>query len=220
MCRRELADSYFEAPDLLEEISSDEVALYENSYQWFYEGRNGWWLYDKRASDDIEAAFKEGSPKCELLIAGYLYVIDFEKMMQYRRNEPLRQRHVKRDIPDSNQTKGIAGLRRTITVENSGSDTACAPSPQVTIAPQQRIPSATNNSRSLLRESQPGISPQPSVRARRSAPTQSASVSTATTSTRSIPAAVVELPSNDVDNITERLEGTVLRPGGYHETYL
>jgi hypothetical protein len=114
MCRQVVPDAYFEAPELLEAISSEEVPLYDDGYQWFYEGRDGWWIYDKRASDDIEAAFKSGLPKCDLLIAGHIYVIDFVKSLQYRRDEPHRQRQIKRDLPNGNVTKGIAGLRQYI----------------------------------------------------------------------------------------------------------
>ena len=104
--------------------------------QWFYEGRNGWWEYDERTTAELEEAYKESlnvvadegeqvdsgsspqhgnettSKSCELLIAGFLYVIDFEHMIQYRRNEPQRRRRVKRDVRDQIENrKGVAGLR-------------------------------------------------------------------------------------------------------------
>ena len=128
MCRQPIPDVYFDSPHLIEDIKDDEIPLYEDGYQWFYEGRNGWWLYDKRASDDIEDAHSKKLPKCELLIAGYLYVIDFEKMLQYRRSEPQRQRRVKRDRPDSESTKGIAGLRRQNTAVAACGSTSRVPS--------------------------------------------------------------------------------------------
>ena len=40
-----------------------------------YEGRNGWWLYDERTSQEIEKSFKKSDQRCELLIAGFLYII-------------------------------------------------------------------------------------------------------------------------------------------------
>ena len=105
-------------------------------HQWFYEGRNGWWEYDERTTSELEEAYKESlkvvsderesdesgsspqdgnvttSKSCELLIAGFLYVIDFEHMIQYRRNEPQRRRRVKRDARDQIENrKGVAGLR-------------------------------------------------------------------------------------------------------------
>ena len=43
-----------------------------------YEGRNGWWLYDERTSQEIEKSFKKSDLRCELLIAGFLYIIGKE----------------------------------------------------------------------------------------------------------------------------------------------
>ena len=40
-----------------------------------YEGRNGWGLYDERTSQEIEKSFKKADQRCELLIAGFLYII-------------------------------------------------------------------------------------------------------------------------------------------------
>ena len=144
MCRREIPAGYLENPSLLQPLaapasskasidaSSEELST---QYQWFYEGRNGWWEYDERTTAELEEAYKDalktmtseeteqettGSPSsqgndtnnCELLIAGFLYVIDFENMIQYRRNEPQRRRRVKRDARDQiANMKGIAGLR-------------------------------------------------------------------------------------------------------------
>ena len=159
MCRREIPSGYLENPSLLHPLiatptpaaeanckssSSDfqptEAGILEQSpsqsYQWFYEGRNGWWEYDERTTAELEEAYKTNEAKeepepgeessipgsdttttvnnahCELLIAGFLYVIDFEHMIQYRRNEPQRRRKVKRDARDQIMNrKGVAGLR-------------------------------------------------------------------------------------------------------------
>ena len=43
-----------------------------------YEGRNGWWLYDERTSHEIEKSFKNAEQRCELLIAGFLYIVGKE----------------------------------------------------------------------------------------------------------------------------------------------
>ena len=142
MCRREIPSGYLENPSLLHPLTStaaskDSIDSSETEftpqYQWFYEGRNGWWEYDERTTAELEEAYKtslktaadtgetsssspnqgqDSSNNCELLIAGFLYVIDFENMMQYRRNEPQRRRRVKRDIPAQiTNRKGIAGIR-------------------------------------------------------------------------------------------------------------
>ncbi|KAL1440937.1 hypothetical protein MTO96_008984 [Rhipicephalus appendiculatus] len=50
------------------------------------------------------------APTCEVLIAGFLYIVDFEHMVQVRRNDFSRRRRVKRDLA-SVPKKGIAGIR-------------------------------------------------------------------------------------------------------------
>ena len=50
--------------------------------RWFYEGRNGWWQYDERTSADLEAHYMTDAQSCELLIAGFLYTVDFTSMLQ------------------------------------------------------------------------------------------------------------------------------------------
>ena len=89
---------------------------YEDGGQWFYEGRGGWWQYDQRTSVEIEAAMAREEERCELLIAGSLYIIDFEHMLQYRRNDPSRRRRIKRDQA-SGPKKGVAGLRLDVVEE-------------------------------------------------------------------------------------------------------
>ena len=41
-------------------------------YKWFYEGRNGWWQYKERASDQIEEAFLGGQQTIEVFIAEFI----------------------------------------------------------------------------------------------------------------------------------------------------
>lgn len=98
----------------VEENASADVAPAKEdtvrSYKWFYEGRNGWWLYEDRASDQIEEAFSEGKQAIEILIAGFAYVIDIENMVQYRKNYPTRRRRIKRDKKQADK-KGVAGLK-------------------------------------------------------------------------------------------------------------
>ena len=104
---------------------SPQVQETENSYedggQWFYEGRGGWWQYDQRTSVEIEAAMAREEERCELLIAGSLYIIDFEHMLQYRRNDPSRRRRIKRDQA-SGPKKGVAGLRLDVVEEPQEED--------------------------------------------------------------------------------------------------
>lgn len=52
---------------------------------WIYSGKlNGWWQYDERASQEIEAAFQnQGQKQLQIHIAGFIYTVDFEKMVKF-----------------------------------------------------------------------------------------------------------------------------------------
>ncbi|XP_063919904.1 E3 ubiquitin-protein ligase RNF146-like [Zophobas morio] len=111
MCRQEIPRDFIEQPNLLEKPQQTEVAEgFDGGYQWFYEGRNGWWQYDERTSRELESSYKKGERTCEFLIAGFLYIVDLENMLQLRRNDPSRRRKIKRDFATIPK-KGIAGLR-------------------------------------------------------------------------------------------------------------
>lgn len=58
----------------------------------------------------MESAYQKGERCCELLIAGFLYIADFDAMLQYRRNDPCRRRRIKRDLATIS-SKGVAGLK-------------------------------------------------------------------------------------------------------------
>ncbi|KAH8410729.1 hypothetical protein KR222_001816 [Zaprionus bogoriensis] len=75
-----------------------------------YSHCTGWWQYDDRTSQDIEEAFKKGDKSCSILVAGYVYIVDLEQLVQQRQNEPTRCRRVKRDLANIPK-KGVAGLR-------------------------------------------------------------------------------------------------------------
>lgn len=113
MCRQEIPADFFNEPKLLREMEIKEKALsiFDEGYQWFYEGRNGWWQYDERTSNELEKKYKNGDKFFELLIAGFLYIIDLENMRQCRRNDQTRRRKIKRDLRTVPDVKGIAGLR-------------------------------------------------------------------------------------------------------------
>ncbi|SPP76618.1 E3 ubiquitin-protein ligase rnf146 isoform X2 [Drosophila guanche] len=111
MCRREIPSEFLDHPTLVNGIEDICVTrATEDGYQWYYEGRNGWWQYDDRTSQDIEEAFKKGEKSCSILVAGYVYVVDLEQLVQQRQNEPTRCRRVKRDLANIPK-KGVAGLR-------------------------------------------------------------------------------------------------------------
>ena len=121
MCRRPISPGFFSNPNLLQLAKSGSPEA--EAHKWFYEGRNGWWEYDKRTAEDLETAFQKSQipdenpddserETCELLIAGFLYTIDFEDMVQHRRNEPHKRRRIKRDVLSNVENyKGVAGLR-------------------------------------------------------------------------------------------------------------
>lgn len=123
LCRRDIPQEYLENPNLVYGVQEATSATTEDGYQWFYEGRNGWWLYDERTSQEIEESYKKGDKFCTILVAGYVYVVDFESMLQQRQNDPSRKRQVKRDL-STTPRKGVAGLRIDGSTESSLSSTS------------------------------------------------------------------------------------------------
>lgn len=113
LCRQEIPSDFFNDPKLLceNEIKEKSLSIFDEGYQWFYEGRNGWWQYDERTSLELENRYKQGDKMFELLIAGFLYVIDLENMRQFRRNDQTRRRRIRRDLRNVPGIKGIAGLK-------------------------------------------------------------------------------------------------------------
>lgn len=110
MCRKDIPVQFLRNPQLLSD-AEDKTAEAESRYIWYYQGRNGWWQYDERTSCDLEEAHNAGTKTIELLIAGFLYTIDLDEMVQKRRNDPSRSRKIKRDIADIPDKKGVAGIR-------------------------------------------------------------------------------------------------------------
>ncbi|KAI8426280.1 hypothetical protein MSG28_005165 [Choristoneura fumiferana] len=58
-----------------------------------------WWKYDERSNVELETAFNAGEPECTLLLAGALYRINFQSMVQMRQSDRTRRRRVQRDTP-------------------------------------------------------------------------------------------------------------------------
>lgn len=112
MCRTDFPIEFLERPELLMPIDAiaSTSSADQNEYQWFYKGRNGWWQYDERTCQEIEDAYKNGDKHCTILVAGYVYVVDFGQMLQQRQTDPSRKRQVKRDLATIPK-KGVAGLR-------------------------------------------------------------------------------------------------------------
>lgn len=111
LCRQDIPVEFCNDPTLLRKEDLLREVSFEDGYQWYYQGMNGWWQYDERASTEIEENYKKGVKTLEMLIAGFLYIIDFENMLQYRRNDPTRRRKIKRDLVSIPDKKGVAGLK-------------------------------------------------------------------------------------------------------------
>lgn len=109
MCRQEIPADFLDHPTLLSAIEMEKEEIHPGGYQWFYEGRNGWWRYDERTNSEIEEAYSSGETSVTLLIAGHNYDIDFNTMRQSRTNCPGLRRAIKRDTVTS-KAKGTAGL--------------------------------------------------------------------------------------------------------------
>jgi len=113
LCRQDIPVDFFRDPKLIcaEEVQEKSLHIFDEGYQWFYEGRRGWWQYDDRTSRELEVRYKKGEKTFELLIAGFLYIIDLENMRQIRRNDQTRRRRIRRDLRSIPDIKGIAGLK-------------------------------------------------------------------------------------------------------------
>lgn len=111
LCRAPIPRGYLKQADQIRRSRSDFEGCLSgvNNWQWFYEGRNGWWKFEQRHNEDIEASYMENADRFESLICGHLYVIDFKDMVQYRKDQLGRRRKIKRDVVLA-QCKGVAGL--------------------------------------------------------------------------------------------------------------
>ena len=107
MCRNPIPPQLVAKPDSVHDEDKTEL----NDVHWMYEAKNGgWWLYEKRLSNEIEKVFVAKKPQTEVQISGFSYVIDFEQMVQYRTDKPDRRRSIKRETADNRQYKGVAGI--------------------------------------------------------------------------------------------------------------
>ncbi|CAH2039618.1 unnamed protein product, partial [Iphiclides podalirius] len=122
MCRNVIPSDYLNNPVVLTQDKKPEEN-HNQDYQWYYEGGNGWWKYDKRSNTYLEETYSKGEKEGSLLLAGNLYRIDFEKNVQVRVNDQTKTRKIRRDTPFL-PSKGIAGIRVTNGLE---------PEPQVEI---------------------------------------------------------------------------------------
>lgn len=107
LCRQHIPVDFDKNPTVLER---EEINTLDDGYQWFYEGKNGWWQYEKRTSDEIEENHKLNNKKFDLLICGTMYTIDLERNIQFNRDSPNRRRKIKRENANNISVKGVAGV--------------------------------------------------------------------------------------------------------------
>ena len=117
LCRTDIPVNVLESPQLvnLNESGIKVEPSDDDFYVWYYEGRNGWWEYDDRTNFEIENQFnRDPNNKFEILIAGFLYIIDFESGYQMRLDNANKKRRIKRDFKNINANKGVAGISKSI----------------------------------------------------------------------------------------------------------
>jgi E3 ubiquitin-protein ligase RNF146 len=189
LCRTAIPPDFVNKPQLLCKKDVLNSSALEDGTQWFYAGNNsGWWKYDPRTNKDIEDKYTEGIKKFEILIAGFLYVIDFEQMVQYRHTDTNKKRSIKRDHEHKIPTKGVAGLihnKEDDSVERESADgdgdadsLTSLTTPQTTPIPLATATPAdlSNNNRSLGFPSPiTHLSPQSMDTRRHSTPTEASS---------------------------------------------
>ena len=67
-------------------------------------------MYEKRTSSEIENAYNEQKKTLRIQISGFFYIVDFDKMVQFREDIPSRKRRIKRDVVRTEDVKGVAGI--------------------------------------------------------------------------------------------------------------
>nr|CAB3265632.1 E3 ubiquitin-protein ligase rnf146 [Phallusia mammillata] len=126
LCRGAIPDDFISKPFLFKKDATGKSAgnSEDPRYVWYYQGYNGWWQYDDRTCLEIEAAYANKEKSVDVLIAGSVYVIDFENEVQYQRHRSSRKRKIKRDLV-SMPKKGVAGLQTSdSTTTSSNTDVA------------------------------------------------------------------------------------------------
>ena len=101
LCRKDIPDGYLESAQVLLKVNRiimlERIWLYsalfvqasldlndtppllgdeEEEWQWFYQGRNGWWRFEERNNEELEENFSLGQQMFETMICGNLYVIE------------------------------------------------------------------------------------------------------------------------------------------------
>lgn len=117
LCRSVIPQSFLSSPGLFladeSKLKVEKSSADSDRHVWYYQGNRGWWQYDDRTSREIEDAYSKREKSVDILITGTIYVIDFENMIQYQRNNMnSRKRKIKRDQVSA-EKKGVAGMFST-----------------------------------------------------------------------------------------------------------
>lgn len=112
-CRRPIPVEFLDNPQILNGESFRLQSSSPERFAWFYQAKtSGWWQYQQRDSDDLEAVYqRDHEAVFDRLIAGYMYVINFKEMVQHRKTDRSVYRRIKRDVVSIGDKVGIAGLR-------------------------------------------------------------------------------------------------------------
>lgn len=112
LCRHRITRQVLDNPSVVNKAEiKNNIKKSSKSEGWYYEARNGgWWLYEQRASAEIERAYRDSEKTVQLQISGFQYVVDLENMVQYREGMPNRRRQIKRDKISEDAVKGVAGI--------------------------------------------------------------------------------------------------------------
>ena len=117
MCRKEVPADFLEHPSLLATplLDTAEGGAGKGRYHWYYAARSeGWWMFEKRTSSDIEEAYQQKLETTRVYISGFQYIIDFKRMVQFRESHPNRTRRIKREkAEDAKDVRGVAGIKTT-----------------------------------------------------------------------------------------------------------
>ena len=96
------------------------MKISDDEYNWYYKSNlsEKWWKYDVNSNSEIENAFSLfnddaiKNPSFKLLIAGNVYIIDFEQNVQIRSDNRALRRKIKREkLLKADELAGVAGLK-------------------------------------------------------------------------------------------------------------
>lgn len=87
------------------------VPTSSDGYYWFYEGYKGWWLYDAETNRELESAFQKSEKSITKFIAGSIYSLSIENMVQQRVDGEGRSRRMCRKTLDLENIIGMSGIK-------------------------------------------------------------------------------------------------------------